>query len=210
MSMEAKTNTDVRTRNFNLRAYLAGGGATVALIAGAVLVFASLGAYVAFEGLPVGGGDDDGGQIAVESTAPIARVVADRGSASNGAPDDRDAVAGGSTAARGGDGAGDGPAPQLAIPAAAGSTEGGATGGSAGEPAPQPVEPAPEPNPVQPTSGQDGGGSSVPESVSEAETAIGDVTGIPIELPDAITEPLDGALEGAGALGEDLAAELGN
>lgn len=205
MSMEAETNTDVRIRNFNLRAYLAGGGATVALIAGAVLVFASLGAYVAFEGLPVGGGDDDGGQIAVESTEPIASVAADRGSASNGAPGDRDADGGGSGAVGGGDGAGDGPAAQLGIPAAAGSTEGGGAGDSAGEPAPQPVEPAPEPNPVQPTSGQDGGGNSVPPPVSEAETAIGDVTGIPIELPPSITAPLDGA----GALDEDLAAGLG-
>ena len=207
--MEAKTNTDVRTRNFNLRAYLAGGGATVALIAAAVLVFASLGAYVAFEGLPVGGGEDGGGQIAVESTEPVASVAADRGSASNGGTGDRGPEGGGSGAARGGEGGGDGPAPQLGIPAAAGSAEGGGTGDSAVEPAPQPVEPAPEPNPVQPTSGQDGGGSPVPAPVSEAETSIGDVTGIPIELPDAITSPLEGALDGTGSLGEDLAAELG-
>jgi hypothetical protein len=71
------------------------------------------------------------------------------------------------------------------------------------------VEPAPEPNPVQPTSGQDGNGGPVPQPVSEAETSIGDVTGIPIELPDVITAPLEGALDGAGSLGEDLATELG-
>src|SRR5262245_9395422 len=44
-------------RRFNLRAFLAGGTATAALIAAAVVVFGSLAAYVAFEGSPVRGAD---------------------------------------------------------------------------------------------------------------------------------------------------------
>src|SRR3954453_9712547 len=39
----------------HLRAYLAGTGATGALIAGAVIVFLSLATYVAFNGIPFGG-----------------------------------------------------------------------------------------------------------------------------------------------------------
>ena len=54
--MPKRTNLlGIGGRNFSLRAYLAGGGATAALIAAAVLSFGALGAYVAFEGLPVGG-----------------------------------------------------------------------------------------------------------------------------------------------------------
>ena len=39
-------------RNPNVRAYLAGGGATAALIAGAVVVFLGVAAFVGFNGLP--------------------------------------------------------------------------------------------------------------------------------------------------------------
>ncbi len=55
--------------NFNLRAYIAGGAATVALIAAGVIVFGSLAAYVAFNGLPVGGGDHAGSSVAVQANA---------------------------------------------------------------------------------------------------------------------------------------------
>ena len=44
-------------RNFNLRAYIAGGSATAALIAGTVIAFAALATYVGFNGVPLG--DDD-------------------------------------------------------------------------------------------------------------------------------------------------------
>src|SRR5215207_4558521 len=54
--------TPRRGKNFNLRAFFAGGAATVALIAAGVIVFGSLAAYVAFNGLPVGGGDGGGGR----------------------------------------------------------------------------------------------------------------------------------------------------
>ena len=53
--MSTLSGTGAGGRNhFNLRAYLAGGTATTALIAAAILVFGSLAAYVAFNGLPVG------------------------------------------------------------------------------------------------------------------------------------------------------------
>jgi hypothetical protein len=53
-------------RNFNLRAYVAGGAATAALIAAVIFVFGSLAAYVAFNGLPIGGEDTASGNVVVE------------------------------------------------------------------------------------------------------------------------------------------------
>jgi hypothetical protein len=60
MSSIAQTQPPTGRRNFNLRAYLAGTAATAALLGAVVLVFASLGAYVAFNGLPIGGSSDTG------------------------------------------------------------------------------------------------------------------------------------------------------
>lgn len=48
----------------NLRAYLAGTGATGALVAGALVAFLTVGALVAFDGFPLGG-DDASGQISL-------------------------------------------------------------------------------------------------------------------------------------------------
>jgi hypothetical protein len=45
----------------HLGAYVAGVGATTALIAGALVVFLSLATFVAFRGLPLGGSGDDAG-----------------------------------------------------------------------------------------------------------------------------------------------------
>lgn len=77
MSTVAKTQPSVR-RQFDLRGYLAGGTVTAALIAAAVVLFASLAAYVAFHGLPVGGGDDAPARIEVDSSsrAPEAAAAA--------------------------------------------------------------------------------------------------------------------------------------
>lgn len=66
-------------KNFNLRAFFAGGTATVALVAAGVIVFGSLAAYVAFNGLPVDGGDDGSGSVAVESSAANASAPANAG-----------------------------------------------------------------------------------------------------------------------------------
>ncbi|MFL5869866.1 MAG: hypothetical protein ACJ75R_02205 [Solirubrobacterales bacterium] len=54
MSAIADTASQGDRRSFSLRAYLAGGTATSALIAGAAIVFISLAAYVAFNGIGAG------------------------------------------------------------------------------------------------------------------------------------------------------------
>jgi hypothetical protein len=70
MSSIAQTQPRTGRRNFNLRAYLAGTAATAALLGAVVLVFASLGAYVAFNGLPIGADASDSGtgSVAVDHT----------------------------------------------------------------------------------------------------------------------------------------------
>lgn len=222
MSMEARTKPNTRARNFNLRAFLAGGGATAALVAAAVLVFASLGAYVAFEGLPVGSGDDEAAQVAVDSSAPAAQVRSARSSATpaDGAGRADNGEGAGSRGPGGDTGRGESQATQLGVgpaPAAAGGSGGGSGSGAAGDPAPQPIEPAPEPNPVEPTSGQDGSAPPVPQPLDDAQTALGDAIGI--DLP-AVTAPigenlegtlesLDGTLDEVGSLGEGLTGQLG-
>src|SRR3954451_23357472 len=62
----------------HLRAYLAGTGATGALIAGAVIVFLSLATYVAFNGIPFGGGGNTGNQFVSAQTSgtPAAAATA--------------------------------------------------------------------------------------------------------------------------------------
>ncbi|MGH2800693.1 MAG: hypothetical protein ACRDLO_02640, partial [Solirubrobacterales bacterium] len=79
--MSTAAETEPKGRNhFNLRAYLAGGAATSALIAAAILVFGSLAAYVAFNGLPIVGGDDGAGELVVDTSvdtrAPEAAAAA--------------------------------------------------------------------------------------------------------------------------------------
>ena len=63
----------------NLREYIAGTGATGALIAGAVIAFLSVGALVAFNGLPLGG-DDASGSLSLTDQpggdAPEAAAIA--------------------------------------------------------------------------------------------------------------------------------------
>jgi hypothetical protein len=73
------------SRNVNLRTFLAGGTATTALIAGAVIVFASLATYVAFNELS-GGEEADS-----TATVPAQRLA--------GAPEAAAAGAGGAPAA---------------------------------------------------------------------------------------------------------------
>jgi hypothetical protein len=77
MSSIAQTTPRNGRRNFNLRAYLAGTAATAALIGAVVFAFASLGAYVAFNGLPVGGSDagSEPGSVIVGKSAVKATPV---------------------------------------------------------------------------------------------------------------------------------------
>jgi hypothetical protein len=64
-------------RGFDVRAFVAGGAATAALIAGVVLVFGSLAAYVAFNGSPLGGAAAPGSsQVVVETGARAPALAA--------------------------------------------------------------------------------------------------------------------------------------
>jgi hypothetical protein len=73
-------------RNANVRAYLAGGGATAALVAAAVIVFIGAAAFVGFNGLPFGADD------APDSTVNLATGVPEAAAAAAGPT--ADAVAG--------------------------------------------------------------------------------------------------------------------
>jgi hypothetical protein len=73
-------------RNANVRAYLASGGATAALVAAAVIVFIGAAAYVGFNGLPFGADD------APDSTVNLATGVPEAAAAAAGPT--ADAVAG--------------------------------------------------------------------------------------------------------------------
>lgn len=59
LPMTAATHTETVPPG-NIRAYLAGTGATAALVAGALVVFLSLAAFVGFKGLPFGGSSERG------------------------------------------------------------------------------------------------------------------------------------------------------
>jgi hypothetical protein len=65
MSAIAENPARTSSNGVNVRAFLAGGGATTALIAAAVVAFLSVAALVAFNGLPIGGGDADAGSVQV-------------------------------------------------------------------------------------------------------------------------------------------------
>jgi hypothetical protein len=85
MSTIAESPAAPAPRNVNLRTFLAGGTATTALIAGAIILFASLATYVAFDQL--GGGEE------ADSTATVPAVEP------AGAPEAAAAGAGGAGAA---------------------------------------------------------------------------------------------------------------
>jgi hypothetical protein len=65
MSAIADNPSRTGSNGVNVRAFLAGGGATTALIAAAVVAFLSVAALVAFNGLPIGGGDANAGSVQV-------------------------------------------------------------------------------------------------------------------------------------------------
>ncbi len=75
--MESAT-IDIRTRprNTNVRAYLAGGGATAALIAAAVVVFLGVAAFVGFKGMPFGADDTPGAPVNLAAGVPEAAATA--------------------------------------------------------------------------------------------------------------------------------------
>jgi hypothetical protein len=129
MSSIAETTSRTGRRNFNLRAYLAGTAATAALIGAVVFAFASLGAYVAFNGLPVGGSEASSeptsvsvGESAVK-TAPARSQDTSRG-VINGARQDSGSAQGGGSGTHGGANASTATAPtQPVAPTTPGPTD---------------------------------------------------------------------------------------
>jgi hypothetical protein len=63
-------------KNVNARTFATGSGVTAALIAAAVLAFASVAAYVAFEGMPFGSDDGSESTVSLNSGAPQAAALA--------------------------------------------------------------------------------------------------------------------------------------
>ena len=74
MSMAAQTESG--QAHLDLRAFLAGSGATVALVAGAVVAFLAVGALLAFDELPFGGGDDDPAVVEIDGARGPERAAA--------------------------------------------------------------------------------------------------------------------------------------
>jgi hypothetical protein len=77
--MTTLSETQTPTPRFgHLRAYLAGTGATGALVAGVIIVFLSLATFVAFKGMPFGGEGDNSGTrlVSVGESAPTAAAAA--------------------------------------------------------------------------------------------------------------------------------------
>jgi len=111
--VNAAVETATHPGRANLRAYLAGSGATGALIAGAVVIFLAVGAFVAFSGMPFGGsGGGEGsaslrGQTAGGAPASAAAALAGASGAVAASPAGaRGAAAGGSGSATSGSGGG--------------------------------------------------------------------------------------------------------
>ena len=165
-------------RHANLRALLAGGTATIALIAGAVIVFVALAAYVAFDGLP-GGGDEEQGADTVFVGEPTA-----------GAPEAAAAALGAAPAAV---------AAAPAAPTAVAPPPGAAPTGPATSTAP---------SPVASPGGNGGNGSSAVTTPStpssQGEGALGgpvsdledttDSLGLDVPLQE-VTDPITGPLD---------------
>jgi hypothetical protein len=77
VTMSTLTETQPDKRISHARAYLAGTGATGALIAGAALVLLSLAAFVAFKGMPFGGSGSSSGSayVGAEASGPAATAA---------------------------------------------------------------------------------------------------------------------------------------
>jgi hypothetical protein len=197
-------------RNFNLRAYIAGGSATAALIAGTVIAFAALATYVGFNGVPLGDDDVAATEVVVETDSPEAAVaaLASAPAAVEPTPAAPTAIAPAPGSASGAGGsvassrAAGGPAPAAEVPASVAPSNPDASNPDA--PAPT-IGSGSVPSVV-------GGGA--PEEIENPGPGIG--AELPVGAPDAST-PVDDAisdlggavgapdLEGpAGGVGDDL------
>lgn len=74
--MTALTHAEAGPRVGYVRAYVAGTGATSALVGGAIVVFLSLAAFLAFKGVPVGGSSEGGGSLYLGSNAGAPEAAA--------------------------------------------------------------------------------------------------------------------------------------
>jgi hypothetical protein len=195
----------------NARAFAAGTGVTAALVTAAIVAFASVAAYVGFEGMPFGGGDSSESTVALSSGAPQAAALATGSTAAAVAADPATptpaALAEILAALPPGaiDGTGAGPSPGL------GPTEDPTTG--SGDPD------GPGTGPVDPTDpGTPGTLGGTVDNLDNAAGGLG--LDLPLsELTDPVTQPIDdivgGTLNnagnnvGAGNLGDKVNGLLG-
>jgi hypothetical protein len=195
--MSVVTQTQARSsRNFNLRAYLAGGAATTALVVGAIVVFASLAAYVGFNGLPVGGDDGPASELVVGSGAPESAAAA-----LGAAPGAVAATAAADTpvapAAAPAPGA---PGQPVGAPGDPGTVPGSGT--APGAPASPPADgPAALP-------GVPGGGGT--ETLNDIVDEVEQTTGLPLsEVTDPVTGPIEDAVNDVGGALSDEQSAVG-
>jgi hypothetical protein len=192
-------------KSVNARAFAAGSGVTAALVAAAIVVFASVAVYVGFEGMPFGSGDSADSTVSLQSGAPQAAALAAGVTADAVAADPADPT----------------PAARAEILAALppGATDGPGPGGPTDDPpitgggsGPGPVDPV---DPVDP--GTPGPIQGTIGGVDDAAGGLG--PDLPLsELTDPVTQPVDdvvgGTLNnvgngvGAGNLGDNVNGTL--
>jgi hypothetical protein len=194
--MRTQTEPDpTATRALNKRAFLAGGAATSALIAAAALVFISLAAYVAFNGIPGGGGNDGAGSVVIGSTPGAVGAPEAAGTVLAGAPG---AVAASAAAT------------PIALAPAGGGGATLAPGGPGGTDAPSSpiVGGLREEDPESPVLTPDVPRGVVGGTIDEIEENADSVVNTPLgDLTEALTKPLDETLDQAL---EDIGGALGN
>lgn len=188
------------TRNFNLRAYIAGGAATTSLIAGAVLVFASLATYVAFNGFPVGGDGESASRVTVaaeQSTAPEAAAAA-LGRAPGAVAATAAAASATAPGSTGADGQGGGGA--TTAPGAGGPSTPTAPGG---DPAAPGTPTTPVDTAATPTVGASGGGGQNAGPVGGAVNDVSGATNVPLgEAAGGAVQQVDDILGGVSGTGQ--------
>ncbi|MGI9019436.1 MAG: hypothetical protein ACR2G3_01835 [Solirubrobacterales bacterium] len=183
----------------NLRAYLAGTGATGALVVGALVAFLSVGALVAFDGFPLGG-DDASGQVSL-AEGPGGQAPEAAAAALAGIPDAVAATPAGGVvlAAVFPGGVGIGPGGPVAT-GPGGTGPGGGTDGGENPPPPPPPPPPPT-------------GGALSALVDDADETTGSLGLPPLgpatqQLTDGIDRTLNDTLNGVGgAIGQP---NLGN
>jgi hypothetical protein len=179
----------------NLRAYLAGAGATTSLIAASFVAFLALATLVAFNGIPfgLGGGDVDEVPVAQPATGgqSLDPAVVALLSGASGA----EATQGGAAAGPGGGspGAGDGASPR----GGSDQTGDGVAGGGGSAPTGQAPGSAGGGTGSGSSAGSAGGGSgALGGTVGSVEESTGSLgVDLPLqETTQGITEPADGTL----------------